>query len=265
MRKIVFLLLALAVSAGHAGVPGGPAVSGGGGGGASPSSLTLPNGGHVTGAVGVPTDIRGGSVVDTDDYLTTDPIAADDYVWASGNLGDQAQMRANNTESGSLVEMLAFSTTAPNSWANAVALELFGPNGGTGEAIVNAEQVAKMSLRWRSNIGLAPASEWASIDAAGIAFTPPTPADVVDFQDSLGNVDLKVSMSGNASTAGATVQWVDPRSTLAATTCDAAAEVGQVVLYSRAASSTISFCACVQTAASTFAWQGLHAAANCTP
>jgi hypothetical protein len=234
-------------------------------GGGSATAVAFANGGHIEGPAGQTTDIRGGTDPDVDDYLTTDPISADDYVWASGNLGDQAQVRAQNTSNSGLVEILAFSATAGNSWANAVAFEMFGPTGGTGEAIINAEQVAKMSLRWRTNIGLAPASEWLSIDAAGINITPPTTADVIDFQDSLGNVDLKVSTSGNASAAGANVQWVDPRSTLAATTCDAAAEVGQLVLYSRAASNTTSFCACVQTAAATFAWQGIHASANCTP
>lgn len=52
---------------------------------------------------------------------------------------------------------------------------------------------------------------------------------------------------------------------LPATLCDAAGEVGSMYIYSRAASNTITFCACEQTAAATFAFGAITAAGNCAP
>lgn len=80
--------------------------------------------------------------------------------------------------------------------------------------------------------------------------------------DSVGNVDVTIGASGNSSAAGGNIQINDSRTTLASSACDTAGESGTVVWYQDG--NVVSFCACVQTAAATFAWEAMHASADCT-
>lgn len=65
-----------------------------------------------------------------------------------------------------------------------------------------------------------------------------------------------------STTNGTGVQYKGAVTTLPA--CTAAGNVGQWVMYNRAASNTITMCICEQTAAATFAWGAATAAGNCT-
>lgn len=82
------------------------------------------------------------------------------------------------------------------------------------------------------------------------------------FQDTNGVVDVQVSTSPAAS-GGGIVQIVDPRSTLAATACDATSELGQIVLYTDGASSSDSICVCERIAGA-IAWNPVSVAGDCT-
>lgn len=59
-------------------------------------------------------------------------------------------------------------------------------------------------------------------------------------------------------------QWNTSVTSLAGTLCDSAGEVGQIYRYNDTVSNKVSFCACVQTNTGTFAFEGIHASADCT-
>ena len=83
------------------------------------------------------------------------------------------------------------------------------------------------------------------------------------FQDSNGVADVLISTAPSAS-GGGIVQIVDPRTTLAATACDAISETGQIVSYDDSVSNSTSICVCEEIAG-VIGWAAISPTGDCTP
>ena len=83
------------------------------------------------------------------------------------------------------------------------------------------------------------------------------------FQDTNGVVDVQISTAASG-TAGGIVQLIDPRSTLAASACDALSETGQIVSYDDGASNSTSICVCEEIAG-VIGWAAISPTGDCTP
>lgn len=89
-------------------------------------------------------------------------------------------------------------------------------------------------------------------------------SDVVTVADSLGSTDVVLNTAGASSSGGVLLQFVDARTTLAATSCDSIPETGSLVLYDDGVSVSRSFCVCEQHGAGVFGWFAIGGG-DCTP